>query len=148
MIKLVHKLASKVWKIVQPVTVGARIILLKEGKILLVKHTYSESWYLPGGGLKKKETFQQAIERELKEELGISISNLKLHGVYNNFFEGKNDSIVVFKSKNFSEPNKKNIEIEKVSFFELNHLPEKTSPGTKRRVQEFLTENKVNHGLW
>ncbi len=69
---------------------------MKDGKFLLVKHSYSTSWYLAGGGLKRNETLQQGIERELKEELGIKVSDLKLHGVYNNFFEGKSDSIIVF----------------------------------------------------
>lgn len=84
------------WKIFKPQTLGVRAILIKDGKVLLVKHTYSNSWFLPGGGIKKGETFETAIKRELNEELGITVHNLKLHGIYKNFFEGKNDSILCF----------------------------------------------------
>lgn len=148
MIKILHKTASTFWKIVKPVTVGVRILLLKNDEILLVKHTYSESWFLPGGGLKKGETFQQGIERELKEELEITVTELELHGVYNNFFEGKNDSIIVFLSENFSEPTKKDREIEHFGYFKLNDLPPKTSPGTKNRIAEFLNGITNNYGSW
>lgn len=148
MIKILHKIATALWKITKPVTVGVRILLIKNEKILLVKHTYFASWFLPGGDLKKGETFQQGIESELREELGISVKELKLHGVYNNFFEGKNDSIVVFSSTNFSEPTIKDKEIETFAYFNLQQVPEKTSPGTFKRIAEFLQGKSAYHGNW
>ena len=130
------------WQIFQPQTNGVRTILVKENKILLVKHSYSNSWFLPGGGMKKGETFHQAIKRELFEELGISVENLKLHGIYNNFQEGKIDHIFVFSSGTFSTPTKSDAEIEKFEFFDFENLPEKISPGTKRRIDEFLQQKE------
>ncbi|MDA9129023.1 NUDIX hydrolase [Candidatus Gracilibacteria bacterium] len=50
-------------------------ILLKndEGKYLLVKHSKSEMWTIPGGHIEGSETLQQAIKRELKEEFNFKI---------------------------------------------------------------------------
>ncbi len=136
------------WKIFKPQTLGVRAILIKEGKVLLVKHTYSNSWFLPGGGMKKGETFETAIKRELNEELGITVHNLKLHGIYNNFFEGKNDSIFVFFNNNFEISGKKDAEIDEFEFFDLIDLPEKTPPGTRKRIAEFVEGNSPYHGMW
>ncbi|WP_297983902.1 NUDIX domain-containing protein [uncultured Chryseobacterium sp.] len=133
------------WKVFKPQTLGVRAILIKEDKILLVKHTYSNSWFLPGGGMKKGETFETAIKRELNEELGITVQNLKLQGIYNSFFEGKNDSIFVFLSDNFEISGKKDAEIDEFEFFDL---PEKTSPGTRKRIAEFVEGNSPYHGMW
>ena len=147
-IKIAHKIYSLFWRILKPQTAGARAILIKDEKILLVKHTYQNSWFLPGGGLKSNETYEQAIRRELKEEMGISVSDLKLHGIYNNFYEGKSDSIVVFSSFNFTEPKNKTREIERFGFFRLGELPQNISPGTRRRIEEFQNSDKPNFGTW
>jgi ADP-ribose pyrophosphatase YjhB (NUDIX family) len=146
--QLLYKIYRLSWKITQPQTIGVRVFLVKNQQILLVKHTYSNQWFLPGGGLKKGETLEQAIRRELTEELGVRIEKLELFGAYNNFFEGKKDYIILFKSDDFSLPNKKDSEIEQFSFFSYENIPKSTSPGTKRRITEFL-ENKNSHfGNW
>ena len=146
--QFLYKIYRLSWKITQPQTIGVRIFLIKKQQILLVKHTYSHQWFLPGGGLKKGETLEQAIRRELTEELGVNIDKIELFGAYNNFFEGKKDYIILFKSEDFSLPNKKDSEIEHFSFFPFEDIPKSTSPGTKRRIAEFL-ENKNSHfGNW
>ena len=71
--QFLYKIYRLSWKITQPQTIGVRIFLIKNQQILLVKHTYSHQWFLPGGGLKKGETLEQAIRRELTEELGVKI---------------------------------------------------------------------------
>lgn len=52
-------------------------ILQKKNKILVSKRKpqkiYSDCWEFPGGKLEKNESFQQAIIRELQEELGIRV---------------------------------------------------------------------------
>jgi 8-oxo-dGTP diphosphatase len=56
------------------VTVGA--IVMKENKILLVKRKrapHQGCWAIPGGKIELGETIQQAAEREIKEETGITI---------------------------------------------------------------------------
>lgn len=146
--KIGYKMFKVLWKITKPVTAGARVLLVKDGKILLVKHTYQEQWYLPGGGLKKGETFEEAIKREIKEEIGGQVSNLKLLGVYNNFYENKNDHVVIFVSNNFTITGKTDREIEEYRYFDLNNLPEKVSRGTKKRINEYISDKYGNYGLW
>lgn len=48
-------------------------ILLHEHKILAMQDARSPYYYLPGGRVKLGETAEEAVQRELKEELGISV---------------------------------------------------------------------------
>ena len=60
-------------KTTMPAHLGANVILTCQGKLLLEKRRDSDTWGLVGGGVKKTETAQQAIAREVYEELGLRI---------------------------------------------------------------------------
>lgn len=53
--------------------VGA-LIVNKEGKILLAKsHKWFDKYTLPGGHIEIGETMEEAVKREVKEEVGLEI---------------------------------------------------------------------------
>lgn len=57
------------------------IIADVNGRVLLVKCLFSrQQWALPGGGLKRDETYQQAAKREVFEEVGLRIDKPKYIG--------------------------------------------------------------------
>ena len=60
-------------KTTMPARLGANAIITCKGKLLLEKRRDSDVWGLVGGGVKKYETEQQAIAREVYEELGLRI---------------------------------------------------------------------------
>lgn len=60
-------------KTTQGAHLGANAIITYKGKLLLEKRRDSETWGLVGGGVKKTETEQQAMVREIYEELGLRI---------------------------------------------------------------------------
>ncbi len=57
-------------------------LIIKDNKLMLLrnsgKKTEKEFWLLPGGAIHIGETSEQAIIRELKEEINISLSTPKL----------------------------------------------------------------------
>ncbi len=55
-------------------TAGASVCITNaHGQILLVTHSYSPGWGLPGGLIGRRETPIQAARRELQEELHIDV---------------------------------------------------------------------------
>ena len=56
-------------------TKRVRAIIINNGKVLTIKRTKPDQtyWVMPGGGVESGETNQQALIREIKEELGLII---------------------------------------------------------------------------
>jgi 8-oxo-dGTP pyrophosphatase MutT (NUDIX family) len=52
------------------------LIYNKEDKIFLMMSPKWRGWIVPGGEIKKDETEEEALRREIKEELGIEINNI------------------------------------------------------------------------
>lgn len=56
------------------------IALTPAGRVILVKLRYARGWRLPGGGRTGDETLEQAVLRELREEIGMTAHG-RLHSV-------------------------------------------------------------------
>ena len=75
--KLKFIIARFYWRVFKPRTLGVRLLLIRDNKVLLVKHTYLQELYLPGGGVKNNECFEEAIRREIKEELNFDLEEFE-----------------------------------------------------------------------
>lgn len=65
-----------------------------------MRHNYGKSWWtLPGGRIKKHETPEEAVRREMKEELGVEIISPARIGQFLYTSEYKRDTIVCFAAK-------------------------------------------------
>jgi NAD+ diphosphatase len=64
---------------------AAGAVLLKGGSVLLGRRAappHAGTWDVPGGFLEAGETAEQAVRRELREELGVRAGRLDLVGLY------------------------------------------------------------------
>ena len=59
--------------------VVSRCIIIQDDKIVLCKNLAGNYYFLPGGGLELGETLNQCITRELKEEMGVSETDINIH---------------------------------------------------------------------
>jgi len=105
-------------------------IILENGKILLLKraiYPFQGYWELPGGHVEYGETVESAVKREMKEELGVSVSIKKLFGVYSNLKKDpRHHAVTVFyllkKGKGKISISHEDSEFK---YFSLNNLPKK-----------------------
>ena len=75
------------------VRVGIGVFVFKDGKFLmqLRKGSHGEgSWSLPGGYLEFGESFEETARREVSEEAGIEIKNVRFGAVTNDHFVDEN----------------------------------------------------------
>lgn len=55
------------------------LVYNKEGLFLAIKRNYTnQKWDLPGGAVELPETVNDALEREVKEETGLEVSNVTI----------------------------------------------------------------------
>jgi len=69
----------------------ARAVIVKNGKILLCKGKGKEYYFFPGGHVEKGEKAEEALKRELDEELGAKSGKMSFIGAVENIFRDSYD---------------------------------------------------------
>lgn len=133
------------WKKFNIRTHGVRVMLVYQNQIILVRHWYNSLWVMPGGGIKKNETPEQAAVREVREELRLEIKQLDYKlGTYSNTKDGKNDTVHCFVAELEEQPILKkrfNFEISDIVCVDIDNVPEGTSQATCTRIKEYLNKD-------
>jgi 8-oxo-dGTP pyrophosphatase MutT (NUDIX family) len=133
----------------RPLTVGIKVILVRDEQVLLVRHTYQQGWFLPGGGVKRSEALEEAARREAWEELGATLHEVALFGIYSHVRTYKNEHIAVFVCDAFSLTDKPDYEIAELAFFPLAHLPPGIDKGSYLRIEEYRQQLPLNEArIW
>lgn len=79
--------------------VGTGVWIVKDGKVLLGKRyagTQAGTWCTPGGKLEMFEDIATCTEREVKEECGLSIKNIRFITVTNDIYHEVGKHFVTF----------------------------------------------------
>ena len=76
-----HACRRLYWRIAEPTVVGVRALIVREGRIMLVRHTYLPGYYLPGGKVDRGETAADACCREVAEECSLTVRSSRLLGI-------------------------------------------------------------------
>jgi ADP-ribose pyrophosphatase YjhB (NUDIX family) len=122
-------------------TLGVRgLVTDTEGRVLLVEHTYVPGWHLPGGGVERRETAEQALAHELQEEAGVRVlGRASLVSVHSNEPRHRGDHVLLYRVHAWEPcaPSAQG-EIHQVGWFAPNALPETTTPATRQRIAEAL----------
>jgi ADP-ribose pyrophosphatase YjhB (NUDIX family) len=110
----------------------ASAIIFKDDKVLLVKRAIEPRrgfWDLPGGFLEKDEHPEEALRRELKEELCVEIEVLELLGIYMDQYgydeAGSHTLNIYYLVKIVSGEPKPASDIQGLEWFDKTNLPQK-----------------------
>jgi len=136
LLNAIYKARRTLIRVRKPLTLGVRCIVARQDEhVLLVRHSYSPGWHLPGGGVKRAEQTEVAILRELKEEAGVTaLARPRLLAVFSNFALWESDHVVLYVVHEFSLAPRKDWEIVEAAFFHPDSLPHETTPATRRRI--------------
>jgi ADP-ribose pyrophosphatase YjhB (NUDIX family) len=136
--KFVYRLLKIYWFIFRPKTRGVTCLILSGDELLLVRHTYGRSaWTLSGGGFKKNETKEEAVKREVKEELGLIITPEYI-GEFTHNSEHKIDTVFCFVARvEKRKPEIDHLEIREAKWWNINDLPNDHSMNLQRVISMY-----------
>ncbi|MDP9137566.1 MAG: NUDIX domain-containing protein [Pseudomonadota bacterium] len=149
-IKLPRGLLHRLFRIQRGMTLGVRAMVSDgDGRVLLVRHTYSAGWNFPGGGVERGEEALTALRRELVEEAGIRLlRDPELFGVYSNEKIFRGDHILFYLARDFARDGfVPTAEIADARFFAADEMPPDATGGTLRRIAE-VRDGKSLAGHW
>lgn len=125
---------------------GALIINDKNETILVKRTSKSKNeagfWSKPGGTVEFSEGVEDAVRREIKEEIGIDIELVKFLGFTNHIIKPENQHWIAFNYlAKIIKGEPKNLEpekIEEIKWFDFNNLPKDLTQTTIEPIKEYL----------
>ena len=121
------------------VTAGA-IITDPRGRVLLLKHRFrpGTGWGMPGGFIEEGEQPEDAVRRELREEVGLEVDQLKLFTT--RAFRVPKQVEIVFCCHALGDTDRLNFEIQKAVWFSPDDLPEELPKDQARLIKRALND--------
>lgn len=104
------------------VSAGA-IITNNDGRVLLLKHRFrpSPGWGIPGGFIEQGEQPEAAVRRELREEVELELTDVKLFAT--RAFKEPKQIEILFTARAIADTERLNFEIQKAAWFSVDELP-------------------------
>jgi ADP-ribose pyrophosphatase YjhB (NUDIX family) len=153
--KLVYPLANRL--LLQPFsrisrgkTLGVRGVAIdEEGRLLVVKQTYTNGWIFPGGGIERGETAIESLSREMDEEAAVKVTGQPvMHGLFSNDRHFPGDHVAVYLVPQFTvQAWKPSLEISHRAFLPRDQIERDCSDAMKRRLAELLDGAEIS-GIW
>lgn len=154
---MLRKISGLIWKKLTPAgrlkivrltqrkfTVSAAAIITNEkNEVLLLDHVLRpfSNWGIPGGFIETGEQAEEAVHREIFEETGLKLNNVKLLQVRttNTHIE------IIFRAFASGKAEAKSREINAAAWFKIDEMPEEMSEKQKSRIRNLLeSERKLN----
>jgi 8-oxo-dGTP diphosphatase len=119
------------------VTAGA-LIFDEDNRLLLLDHFFRPDggWGIPGGFLNKGEQPEEALRRELREEIGIEVDRVQF--LFARTLRRPGQIEIYFRARALGQPVPCSFEIKRAEWFTFDELPADLSNDQRRLIQRTL----------
>lgn len=130
---------------------GSVVIILNAHNEVLLQKRHDGTWGLPGGLMDLGESFEEVAKREVFEETGLLVDNLKLLNVYSgseyylkvaNGDELYSVTAVYYTRDVSGELNVDYNESEKMQYFPINQLPTELTDEYRGFIEQYVKGEK------
>lgn len=112
--------------------IGVFAVIESQGRYLLARRRDIGWWNLAGGGMEAGETVDEALRREVREEVGIEIEIDRLVGVYSK--PQKSEVVMTFWCHPAGGTPGLSDEVSEVGWFTIDQLPDRFLPKHQQRL--------------
>ena len=118
--------------------IGVFAVIEREGRYLLARRRDIGWWNLAGGGLEFGESVEEGLAREVREEIGATITVERLIGVYSK--PRKNEIVLAFLCRLTDDSPAPGLsdEVSEVAWFLPNEFPPDVLPKHRQRLDDAL----------
>ena len=147
-------LVGKLWKVLPPnsrrwltrrfqasfTASAAGLVTNEKGEVLLLNHVLRprSGWGMPGGFLNKGEQPEAGLRREIREETGLELTNIRLARIRTM----QRHLEIIFVAKGVGEASVQSREITELAWFDLDSMPGEMSLDQQFLIRNILSTNE------
>lgn len=125
------------------VGVGVGALILRDNKALMLLRSERcrnnrHRWTIPGGGVEPFESLEAAVGREVREETGLELRNLRFLAVSDRQFDGQHWVSILYTGGADGNPQNREPALhEKMEWLDLDDLPADLTAPTKDAIDAY-----------
>lgn len=125
------------------VTAGA-VVTDGAGRVLLLQHTFrrGSGWGIPGGFVERGEQPEDAIRRELREEVCVELDGVRLVAARTLKRTGQVELLFAARVREGARPRAASAEIRRAEWFTRDALPQGLSQDQRRLIDRALENGR------
>jgi colanic acid biosynthesis protein WcaH len=123
--------------------VSVEALIVKDNALLFLRRNNQPAkgeWWFPGGRIRKGESLEQALQREIKEETGLEVNAHNFIKAYSRVFPERHDITLAYLCKCKEDEVKINNEHSEFKFFKV--FPTTLHPYLMEVIRDSCWNNK------